>query len=80
MSMTHPFVADLSDKSIDELQTTITELNKKMLFAGRTHNQALMSQLTLVLESYNQAYSKKMSEMQEKLGASSKISITKREQ
>lgn len=75
--MEHPFVQNLSDKSLDELQNTISQLNNKLTFAYRTNNLAMIRQLLMVLESYRSEYNKKMAELMDKQKISSKINISK---
>jgi hypothetical protein len=61
--MQHPFISDLSDKSLEELQTIITGLNNKLTFAHRTSNGSLIHQLSMAIESYRTEYNKKMDEI-----------------
>lgn len=61
--MLHPFISDLSDKNLDDLQNTISNLNNKLTFAYRTRNTSLINQLLMVLESYKSEYNKKMDEL-----------------
>jgi len=75
--MKHPFINDLSDKTLDELQTTISGLTNKLTFAYRTGNSALIHQLNMAIESYRDAYAKKMDEMMGKQKINTKISIEK---
>jgi hypothetical protein len=75
--MKHPFINDLSDKTLDELQTTISGLMTKLTFAYRTGNGALIHQLNMAVESYREAYSKKMDDMMGKQKINTKISIEK---
>ena len=75
--MEHPFITDLSDKSLEDLQTTISNLSSKLTFAYRTQNGPLISQLNMVLESYRNAYKKKMDEMIGKQNLSGQIQINK---
>ncbi len=78
--MEHPLINDISKLTLEELQTKISDLNKKLTFASRTGNQAMISQLQLILGSYNQAYKKKIDEIMPKDGKnkySSKIDIAK---
>jgi ribosomal protein L29 len=49
--MHHPFISDLSDKSIEDLQEAISELTGKLTFAHRTQNQPLVNQLDMVMNS-----------------------------
>jgi hypothetical protein len=78
--MEHPFITDLSNKSLEDLQSTLTELGKKLTFAYRTNNGQLIGQLQMVMESYRAAYNKKMDELIKKQNFNTKISITKDKQ
>lgn len=75
--MQHPFINNLSEKTLEELQTTITGLMDKLTFAYRTGNGPLIHQLNMALESYKSAYSQKMDEMMNKQKINTKISIEK---
>lgn len=75
--MQHPFIHDLSGKSLEDLQNTLTDLNKKLTFAYRTQNGPLIHQLSMVIESYRTEYSKKMDDIIKKQNINTKISITK---
>ena len=50
--MEHPFINDLSGKSLEEIQETISDLTNKLTFAYRTQNGPLVNQLQMVIESY----------------------------
>jgi hypothetical protein len=76
--MEHPFIKDLDDKSLDDLQTTISDLMKKLNFAYRTSNGPLIHQLTMALESYKGAYQKKMDELIKKQNLQTQINVTKK--
>lgn len=73
--MQHPFIGDLSDKSLDELQKKISELMSKISFAYRTGNGPLITQLNMAIESYKSEYSKKMDDIMKKQKINSKVSI-----
>ncbi len=75
--MQHPFVTNLSEKSLEDLQTSISDLNNKLTFAYRTGNGALIHQLQMVIDSYRTEYNKKMDELISKQKIASKISIEK---
>lgn len=75
--MEHPFIQDLSDKSLEELQSTLSALGNKLTFAYRTSNGPLIHQLQMVMESYRTAYNKKMDDLIKKQNINTKISITK---
>lgn len=74
--MQHPFINDLSDKSIDELQTTINDLTKKLTFVYRTQNGPMINQIQMVLESYKSEYSKRIDEIYKKQNLQNKINIS----
>lgn len=75
--MQHPFVNNLSDKSLEDLQKTISDLMNKLTFAYRMGNGPLINQLQMVIESYRSEYSKKMDELIKKQKMDTKISIEK---
>ena len=75
--MSHPFISDLSEKSLEELQTTITELLGKLTFAQRMQNRAMVNQLYMVIDSYKTEYNKRMDALLNKNNANSKISVKK---
>lgn len=64
--ITHPLVGNLSEKTMEELQETISNLTNKISFTSRMHNQLMMNQLIMVLNSYKTEYSKRQSEMLDK--------------
>lgn len=74
--MQHPFVNNLSDKSLEDLQTTLSSLHTKLTFAYRTGNGPLINQISMVIESYKAEYNKKMDELINKQKVNTKISIT----
>lgn len=76
--MEHPFINDLSDKSLEELQTAISSLTTKLNYAYRTHNGVLIQQINMALESYRNAYSKKMDELVKKQNFMSQVKIDKK--
>lgn len=76
--MEHPFISDLSDKTLEDLQSKITELNGKLSFAFKTGNRALIHQLTLAIESYRSAYNKKMDELIKNQKLNTTINVQKK--
>ena len=50
----HPFITDLSDKKLEDLQNTISDLTGKLNFAYRTGNGPLIHQLQMVIGSYKE--------------------------
>jgi hypothetical protein len=77
--MGHPFITDLSGKTFEELQESITSLNNKLTFAYRTGNGPLISQLQMVLSSYREESSKKMDELLKKQNIQTNVNIEKEE-
>jgi hypothetical protein len=75
--MEHPFInkSDLKDKTLEELQDTISGLMTKLTFAYRTSNGPLIHQLHMALETYRNQQSKKMDEIFEKQKLSKTINI-----
>lgn len=74
----HPLLGSLSEKTLEELQETISSLNKKLAFIGRSNNQHMINQLNMVLQSYNSEYRKRQDEMWNKKSVTftNKIDIT----
>tara|TARA_B110000503_G_scaffold76805_1_gene118496 strand:- start:1977 stop:2213 length:237 start_codon:yes stop_codon:yes gene_type:complete len=58
--MEHPFISDLSDKSLEDLQEALSGLTTKIMFAYQTGNQPLIHQLTMVINSYKSEHQKKL--------------------
>lgn len=73
--MQHPFINDLSEKTLEELQTTLSGLSSKLNFAQRMGNQSLMNQIRMVMDSYKIEYDKKMDEMIDKQKIKTQINI-----
>ncbi len=76
--MQHPFISNLSDKSLEELQKTLSDLTGKLTFAYRMGNGALIHQLNMAIDSYRTAYNDKMNEMIKAQKINTKISIDKK--
>lgn len=75
--MEHPFIRDLDTKTIEELQTDISNLTSKLNFAYRSSNGPLIHQLNMALESYRNAYAKKMDDLVKKQNIQGQIKIQK---
>lgn len=75
--MEHPFINGLEKKTLEELQTTISNLHTKLTFAYRTGNRALIAQLNMAIESYRQAYQKKLDDMIKKQNITTTVKIEK---
>lgn len=75
--MEHPFINDLSDKTIEQLQDSLSGLHQKLTFAYRTQNGPLIHQLQMVIESYKKEYQKKIDDMIKKQKIEGQVRITK---
>jgi hypothetical protein len=73
--MEHPFIHDLSEKTLEDLQTAISSLTTKLNFAYRTGNSQLINQLNMALESYRNAYQKKMDDLISKQKITTQVKI-----
>ncbi len=77
--MEHPFLdkKKLSEKTLEELQNTMTDLMNKLTFAHRIGNRPLINQLQMVIESYRTEASKKLDEVMKKQNLQNQVSIQK---
>jgi len=75
--MEHPFIHNLDEKSLEDLQNIISDLNKKLTFAYRTGNQPLIHQLHMAIDSHRTAYNKKMDDLIKKQNLNIKIDVKK---
>ena len=64
--MEHPLINDISDLTLDQLQNKISDLNKKLNIAMRGGNAALIGQIRMVLDTFNNKYQAKLQEQQNK--------------
>lgn len=65
----HPFIGDLSAKTAQELQETISKLTKNMGFMGRTGRHAMVNQMQMVLQAYRDEFNRRQErEWNEKYG------------
>jgi hypothetical protein len=73
--MEHPFINDLSDKSLEELQETLSDLTSKLTFAYRTQNGPLIHQLQMVIESYKNEQNRKLDALFKKQNIDATINV-----
>ena len=73
--MEHPFMPDISNKTIDELQASIQDLTSKLTFAHRTGKEFMINQINMVLEGYKKEYAKRMDELYKKQNIQNNIQI-----
>lgn len=76
--MEHPFINDLASKTLEELQKEMTSLSTKLNFAYRTRNEPLLNQIRMAIESYQNAYNKKIDEMVKAQKIMSQVKIDKK--
>ena len=63
--MEHPLITDIENFTIDELQSKISELQKKLSFAQRTGNGNLCTQIRMAIETFSNRYQSKLQAMQD---------------
>lgn len=73
--MEHPLIGDLSNLTLDELNTQITALYKKLNIATQSGNGPLCNQLRMALESYNNKYQERLRETSKNNNFDDKIQI-----
>lgn len=80
--MEHPFLdrKQLSEKTLEEIQTDITGLMNKLNFAYRMGNRPLINQLTMVIESYRREAGEKLDKVMEKQNLKSQVYIQKEDE
>jgi hypothetical protein len=59
LCMNHPLINNLDDLSIEELQTKISDLSKKLSWSARSGNAQLRMQIQMALDSYMEKYREK---------------------
>lgn len=75
--MQHPFITDLSNKTMEELTETIQTLNGRLAYMTRTYgNHGLIGQMRMALDSYNAEYNKRIDEMYKKQNLKNQINIS----
>jgi hypothetical protein len=64
--MNHPFLGNLSDKSMDELSETISTLNNRLQYMFKLGKHDMVRQITMIIEGYKAEYAKRQRELWEK--------------
>jgi hypothetical protein len=64
--MEHPLINDVNELTVDQLQSRISDLNKKLNFAARSGNASLVGQLQMALETFNNCYREKLQDQYNK--------------
>ena len=65
MHIDHPLINIDSEASLDDLQSRITELNKKLNIARRMGNRHLADQVAMALTSYQTVYQDRLRAQQQ---------------
>lgn len=63
--MEHPLITDINDLTVEQLQSRISDLSKKLMFAQRMNNAHLAGQIRMALETFNNKYQAKLKETYE---------------
>jgi hypothetical protein len=58
--MNHPLIPNIDHLTIDELQSRITDLTKKLSIAHRSGNAQLTGQIRMALDTFNSKYQEKI--------------------
>lgn len=61
--MEHPLIGNLDELTEEQLSARINELNNKLGIAARSGNGHLCNQLRMAIESFNNKYQEKLSEV-----------------
>ena len=64
--VSHPFIGDLSGKSMDEIGEIISNLTKQLHFMQRMNKPEMISQLYMALASYRSEYQRRQQELWDK--------------
>lgn len=75
--MQHPFVSGLEDKTMEELQASISDLSTKLTYAMRSNQVSMVNQMQMIIESYKSEYLKRMDDMYKKQNLQNQINISK---
>jgi hypothetical protein len=75
--MEHPFIHNLKDKTLEELQEALSGLYKKLSISTRYGNRPLINQLMMAIESHRTQYDKKMNELLTKQKINTQINVEK---
>lgn len=77
--VSHPFIGDLSNKTLDELLETITKLNKQQQYMFRLGKAEMVNQIGMAIASFQNEYNKRQKDMWDKKtqqGMDKKIDIS----
>lgn len=66
--MDHPFIGDLTAKTVDELLETINKLSKQQQYMFRLGKHSVVGQINMAIDSYRAEYSRRQQQMWDKKG------------
>lgn len=74
----HPFIQDLSDKTMEELLESISKLTKQQQFMFKMGKADVVNQINMIINSYRSEYQKRQKELWDKKsqGLDKKIDIS----
>lgn len=75
--MEHPLISGLEDKTPEDLQKSIGDLQQKLTFAQKTGNGHLCHQIRMVIESYQAVYRKKLADQTRKFEQEGSLNFDK---
>lgn len=58
--MNHPLIPNIDHLTVDELQSRISDLTKKLGIAHRSGNAQLIGQIRMALDTFNSKYQEKI--------------------
>jgi hypothetical protein len=64
--MEHPLIGNISDLTLEELSSKVSELQKKLSIVQRSGNGHLDNQIRMALESYYNVYQARLQESYQK--------------
>jgi hypothetical protein len=64
--MEHPLIGNISDLTLEELSSKVSELQKKLSIVQRSGNGHLANQVRMALESYYNVYQSRLQESYQK--------------
>lgn len=74
--MEHPLIGDLSNLTLEELNTQISDLYRKINIAAQSGNGHLCNQLRMALDSYQTKYQEKLKDSVKSHNFDDKIRIS----
>lgn len=75
--MQHPFIGDLSDLTLEQVQEKVQTLSKNLTFAYRTGNQNMVNQINMILESYKAEAAKRLDSLYKRQNVQTNVNIEK---